>query len=220
MIVAAAVLVFGGGYWIKKKMDEDTLRSGAKSLPQQMSVVDLERDGPGNNIYIELADFAAGGTYVYETKGNSKYWQTVWIPLIARGSEYDKRLSALKEGDPMPPGPFRVILKSGHIVDERSLDRELASDSITGMVINDIEEMSGEERRLLEKHYPGVDIDRCWIFQDGRKPKPPGKGKLPGAIMIVAGIALAAWIIWSFVQARDRRERAYESRVARREARR
>ena len=75
------------------------------------------------------------------------------------------------------------------------VERLAAEDTLTGMVINEIDGLGSEERKLLESSYPGVDFKQVLIFEPGRKPMSTGAvyGMLGGGILLIlAGIA---WLV-------------------------
>ena len=156
---------------------ESRLNALARPEPQTITCAQLAHAGPGDNLHVKMVDFLfSAGTFVYEYKQRqppTKYTQ-VWIPAVPLGSAYHQQLQTLADQGKLPeaPGPtdFRIIVKSASVHNENDLHRMGERQAIQGMVINKIARIGGKERKLLEEGYPGVDLDNCWILQEGRKP--------------------------------------------------
>ena len=82
-------------------------------------------------------------------------------------------------------------------------DRE----TVQGMVVNEIESLDSEEKRILSESYPGIDFDRCTIFEHGRKPK--GMGMI-AAYIGGGGLLALLGLFWTFGGMRKKQAPAVE----------
>lgn len=212
IIIGALVL----GWWGFK---EYRLASGAKAAPQVMSCEVLGASGPGKNAHVTMNDFyMVDHFFVYAEK--KRRWEAVWVPVVPLNGTYYQELVALveKEGDQVElpaPKDFKIIAKFTTVQSEHDLIREGDKDSLTGMVINEIDSLGSDEKRLLAQNYPGVDVERCWILEVGRKPK---SMMLTLGAMLLALAAIAGVVIqWFMAQKKAEAQRlAQRDRDARR----
>jgi len=164
----------------------------AKAKPQRLSLARLAADGPGDNAHIVLADFLmCSWAFVYSS--NRGTWSEAWVPAVELEGEYHIQTRALiaekgEDAKPPPPRDLKVIVKLPSARTVADVERIAAKDDLRGMVINAIEQIGSLERVMLEANYPGVDIARCWIFEQGRSPAGTGKklGLWAGALACLA----------------------------------
>jgi len=202
--ITLAMVIFGGVmiYWGYQEM---SLSAKADTTPQTITCGDLSDAGPGDNAHVEMTDFLlCSMSYVYETKGsNDSVYKTVWVPAVPLGGVYhEKILSMLDEegnftGDDMPvPKNLNVLVKTSDVSNDRDVMRLSDQDALTGLVINEIEAVDGEERRLLKESYPGVNFGDVWIIEHNRTPAGAGKtyGLMGGgAALLLLGIGVGAY---------------------------
>lgn len=180
------------------------LGSGASSAPQLITCAELETTGPGDNAHVELADFLlTEQAFVYESREGSSTWNKIWIPAVALGGEYHQQLVELADAegkvmtDDLPvPRSIGVIVKSSRIKNEKQLGRLAAADTLTGLIVNEVESLGSDERRLLAQSYPGIDLDNVYILEHGRAPAGAGKilGFLGGGSLLVL-IGLGSFLV-------------------------
>ena len=90
---------------------------------------------------------------------------------------------------------MKLIIKSTNARNDAAV-RGLGSRSThTGLIVNDIESISGEERELLST-VPGVNMDAVYIFHESRTPT--GAGML--ILYYIGGLLLlAGGLFWIFL---------------------
>ncbi|MEX2216015.1 MAG: hypothetical protein WD768_18025 [Phycisphaeraceae bacterium] len=189
-------LMIGGAVLLYFGVQEMRLSSAAKAEPQTITCDNLAKNGPGDNAHIVLSDFillAEGG--VYEAKsGSDTNWITFWAPLVPYGGEFHQEVmkkfdAAGKLTGEMPhPKSIDVIFKTKSVKNEAALAVVSQQDTLAGMVVNKIDTLGSEEKKLLASSYPGIDFDKCWIIEHGRKPA--GMGKIAGFLGGGAGLIL------------------------------
>lgn len=169
-------IFIGGGFLCYMGYQEVVLRGVAKAEPQALSVQQLINDGVGENANVTLQDFiVCDWAYVYKGD-NTNDMETVWVPLIPVNGPYHQKLMAAFDEDgnqisEVPPlENVRVILKSSDIGSETELGALQDVQTISGMVINEVESMSGEELTLMRESYPGTD-SQVQLVEHNRKPK-------------------------------------------------
>ncbi len=193
------VMVIGGGMLIYFGVQELRLAGVAKAEPQPITVAKLAAHGPGDNAHIRLGEFLlCEGAYVYEEESSGGTWSRVWIPAVPLGGPYHEKLLEAYQADPASvmdvpmPTDLNVIVEL-KVNNEEELIRIADQDELQGLVVNEIASLGGEERKILEQSYPGVDFDRCWIVEAGRLPAGAGKtyGFLGGGSALgLAGVGL------------------------------
>ena len=192
IVIVGGMLVFWG-------VQEVMLRSAASDEPQTITCQQLAEAGPGENAHVTMENFIlCDFAYVYEEKDNR--WQKVWVPAVPLGGEYHQKLASMidEQGNlvgnmPMPRN-VNVIVKSNKVMSEADLSTLANQETIQGLIVNQIESLGSEEKKILKDSYPSVDFNKCWILEVGRAPASMGKmaGLLGGGLgMIgVAGIFL------------------------------
>lgn len=164
-----------------------------KKTMQTLTCKALVADGYGDNAHVRLSDFMLSpGGFVYE--GSDSKWKKVWIPVVGMNSDYAKMVHELPEDAELPsPKNFGVILQSTHVSNDSALGRIAQQDYLVGVVINEIDSLDSGTRRLLEKSYPGIDLEKCWILEHRRKVSGAGFG------MTLMGVALALVALAAFL---------------------
>jgi hypothetical protein len=186
-LIIGGVLFFIG--W-----QEWRLGTKAKAQPQTITAADLAARGPGANAHIVLTNFAPTGNYVaYGKKGPGGNmigrWQRAMIPAVPiAGNPFGMPGGMLLGND------IRIVLKTTKAGDEGELTAIVTRPTLQGVVVNEIEGIGGEEKKLFEQSYPGVDFNRCWILEIDREPAGVGKvlGFMGGGGMLA--LAGAAWM--------------------------
>ncbi len=174
LIIVGGVLVFFG-------IQEMRLSSGCKAEPKKLTCAELSANGPGDNSHIQLTDFVLPeSVFVYNESSKGGGWTCIWIPAVPLDGDYVKEYQKAMEAGGQPPAPtgLKVIVKSKGVRTEKDLEALAKKDMIQGVVINKVEAVSGEEKKILVQNYPGSNIDTCWILEVGRTPS--GMGKLAG----------------------------------------
>ena len=175
MLVGGGVLVFFG-------VQEMRLAKAAKAQPQSITAADLIQSGPGDNAHVLMKDFLmCDFAYVYQSSKKGGDWKNVWVPVVPVGGEYHKKiLSMVKpdgsfEGTPPMPTDIRLIVKSGKVSNEREVGALAGQDTLQGVIVNKIESLGGEQKKILKESYPGVDVANVLILEHDRKPATAGK---------------------------------------------
>ena len=197
-------VIVGGCFLAFFGVQEFRLASGTKSTPQAITVAQLEADGPGDNAYVELTEFALMPNMVYQENKSGTKWAKVWVPATPLDGDYLRAMAALyaeaeASGVPVSPAaeaavpvpPVRVVVRSDDIEDESGLDALAAQDTIRGLVVNRTEGLGKDEAKMLADGYPGSDMTKAWIVDVGREPKgyaTSGAMTLGGLLLIGGGL--------------------------------
>ena len=193
-------VIVGGCFLTFLGVQEFRLASGTKAEPQVITCAALERDGPGDNAYVELTGFALADDWVYQENKSGTKWVKVWAPAIALDGEYAAKMreafAAHPDGDvPAAEVPVLarvdVIVRSDDVPDDAALQALGEQDSIRGLIVNRTESLGSEERKFLARSYPQADLDKVWILDAGRQPKGyavSGAMTLGGLVLIGGGL--------------------------------
>lgn len=190
-------LVVGGGVLVFISVQDFRLSSASDVEPRQITCAELVANGPGDNAHIVMGEFLlCDFAFVYEEHG--KTWSKVWVPAVPLGGAFHLKLLSLldeqgnlTEDVPMPTD-VKVIIKSSDVSNDRELSSMAGKDTLQGVVVNKIESLGSEEKKMLKESYPMVDFDDCWILEVGRRPAT--MAKLAGfffggvALMVTGGM--------------------------------
>jgi hypothetical protein len=165
---------------------ETRLWLASSGTPTELTLAELERNGPGNNRYIKVSEFLCTPSYIYKAKKDNKAnFTVVYLPAVSVDSAYGKQVhkivtEAFAKGEKniaeiekrIPPfsGKFPLLIKSNKARDEQEVDALMSADEIEGLVINSVESLGSEESNFLKQSYPGMDMDQVVILDHGRKP--------------------------------------------------
>lgn len=193
-------------------VQEFRLSSGTSAEPALMSLAELESGvEPGNgHVLIEqhIADFA-GCVYEYEEKSNKV--THAFYPVISQEHSFFKELNELYEKYPnIDDAPeseypkiedFRVLVKTKRYKTVNSIPKGLKPmDNVQGLVINLVETVSEEEKKMIKSSFPRLNFEKVLIVEDNRKPS----STAVSLGMVGGGGVLALLGIGSFFMGRSR----------------
>ncbi len=173
LIILSCVFAFLGGrdYWLASK-------AGAE--PDKLTAEQLISRGLNGNPFVEITEFSLGDNLVYEEKAGK--WTKVWIPL-GPASETGVHTDAVK-----------AVITSGKIKSEDDLGMVAGVSTLRGMVMNQIQSLGGEEKKLLSQSYPGTSGSDVMVIDITKDPvKMKSQGMLFGGLGI-AGILVSTVI--------------------------
>jgi len=197
MIRIAIALVVGGAFLTFFGYNENKLASAADTDPQTMTAAELIANGPGDNAHILLEDFQviAWETIVLTPEDNENKYEKVWAPVITIDDPYIEEIQALPDTALTTP-PYReeigLILYSKDIASGAELERVAMNETVQGLVINEIDTLSGDELKELQKSLK-IDPDKVIILEHNRNPKSGGLTMLMmvgGILLILSGLGL------------------------------
>ena len=151
-----------------------------------MTLAELAQNGPGDNIYLTLTeiDYIDEETVVYGTDEGggviSKY-DKVWTPMFPAGGD---RGAAIK-----------AVFHSTNSRTDAAVQTLLSKRTHTGLIINDVDSFSSDERSLIQSGLRGGSVDDVYVFQAGRSPSGAGMVMLyflGGGVLFLGGLA---WIL-------------------------
>lgn len=186
-VIGVALLI--AGRW------ERILASNACDVPREITCTDLIRNGPGDNLHVQLTKFMVGDEFVLSKDG-----QSALGPAAARGGEWDLACrKAAREGERRPPlHGFKLLLMLPRARRVESLTHET---SVRGMLVQKIKPLHVEERARLSRSYPQAELSDVMILEVGRQPA----GSWGYLIGYVGGaLCLLAAAYWTFVDHRNR----------------
>jgi hypothetical protein len=184
MVIVGLFLLYTGVQEVQVGWDSAT-------EPVAVSLANLEKGVPPPNNHVSLdRHLRLYNTCVYqytkpknETRGpgpstalNHTYYPVISEahPFMARLAELEKRygsLDSIPDQDWPKVDQFAVLIKTTTFHTLGAIPKEATiCNSMAGMFINRIEQLTGEERRLLAGAYPGLDLSRVLILEENRRP--------------------------------------------------
>ncbi len=165
--LAIVLLAMGGGL-LMGGVKEVTLFNASSRNPETISLAQLAERGPQGNPNIILTDFRLCNNFVQQTRTHwghkEETWDSVWVPIVPR----DKGLLGLFGANAAGIN-IQAIIFSKHVGSKAELTK-LAAPQLRGMVINAISSLRGDQLKLLQQAYPGIDFERCLIIEEGHEP--------------------------------------------------
>ena len=175
--------LIGGGLMLAWfGIQEFRLSSGTSAEPVSVSLAELEGGAePGNGHVLigeHIADFAG---CIYEYKEKNKSVTHAYYPVISEEHPFFKELNELYAKypniDDAPeseyPGidDFRVLVKTKRFKTIGSIPEGLKPmDNLQGLVINLVESIKSEEKKLIKESFPKLNFENVLIVEDHRKP--------------------------------------------------
>jgi hypothetical protein len=134
-----------------------------------MTCAELADKTPGSESgRVRLDNFWLGRAYVYRTRPGSQAWTEAYVPAFP-GKPHTATL-----GTSQFNGDVRVIVKTTQARSRQQL-YALEGRPITGVIVNDIDSLSEDEKTALRGTYPKANFDRCWIVEVNRQPATGGR---------------------------------------------
>jgi hypothetical protein len=160
---------------------------GAGAEPR--TCAELAVSGPGDTGKIRLTEFLLC-TGEFAREEDVGRWTNVWIPAVARGGAYEKKVLA----DPPPggripaPAHVQVLVHLRDVIGQESVDLVAEKSEITGDVARGVADLDAEARAVIAKTFPESDLDKCWIVEAAREPEGWGLigGSLAGGVILLA----------------------------------
>lgn len=209
MIRFAIALVIGGAFLTFYGYNENKLASAADAEPQTITAKDLIANGYGDNAHVKVTDLYILDSYAYEGPENKpSQFDKLWVPAIATDHPYATKVDAMVadafEANPSNPNltaanqvPYPtdigLVIYTKDINSESSFERFYQDTELQGLVINDIENLKGDELKNLKQGYPSLNADKVLIIEHNRKPKSGGVTMLlmvGGVLLMLAGPGL------------------------------
>jgi hypothetical protein len=119
------------------------------ATPSEIRLEDLARGGPPANVHVRVTDFAPGPKVVIDNR--NEHGRNVFVPLFPRGAE--------PRG-----GLLKVVLKSSKVRNEQGVRSLRAQHAITGVIVNDIDNIGLQQKAELSSLYPFADIDSALLL--------------------------------------------------------
>ncbi|HUT10336.1 MAG TPA: hypothetical protein VMY42_07565 [Thermoguttaceae bacterium] len=200
------VLIVGGGALVFFGGREYLVSSGASSDPVEVDLAKLEAGETPENNHVKIGEHVSlypASVYEYQ---QSKYASgepgpdtTVthsYYPILSMEHPFIQKLVET-EGEDVPDiTDFAVLVKTKRFKTIRAIPDEMNTcASVQGLVINRIDSLDSEEKKLIKESFPLVKLDNVLILEEGRKPA----SLLLSLGMIFGGVALVVAGIGAFV---------------------
>lgn len=176
------VLLVVAGFMVVAGYREIRLSGKCKKEPQTLLLSELLANGYGDNANVQLEGFViTPGEFAVKTSKGSDEWKSAWIPIVAYESVIGQQIIDAREKNTRTPvlrgEDLRCILMFKDLKDgEREIDRLMNGEKFQGVIVNDIESLGSEEKKILQNTYRGVNLDKCYLFHVNREPGSAMKG--------------------------------------------
>ena len=207
-------IILGGGFLSVNGYQEYIVSSKTKNTPSATKLVDIEKGNKITNNYLILDEhwaFYSSCVYYYKT---SKYDKEVkdsstveyaYYPALSIEHPYIIQLGKLEEkyGDlsKVPEGQFPklenidVLIKTEKFKTVGDIPAYIdTKKNMTGLVINSINSLNDDEKRLIQESFPKVNFNKVVIIEEGREPSSTTSSfaMMGGGVFIIfIGIAVA-----------------------------
>jgi len=210
LIIVGGVVAFMGG-------QEFLVSHGTTTEAVNVDLAKLEAGEELENNHARIGEHTAiyaGSVYAYETSKydnstprNSTKVSYCFYPILSSSHSFMQRLVELEEEygslEEVPENvefpeikDFTVLVKTKSFKTVGSIPDGIADrPSIQGLVINQIDSLDSEEEELLLSSFPGLDMDKVLILEDGRTPASLGKSlgmTLGGGLISLLGLG---WLV-------------------------
>ena len=192
MIIGGGVLAFFG-------IQEFRVSSGTSSAPEEVQLLQLEGGQIPENSHLKVGPhyaIYAGSIYEYEeskysassTPSNSAKVNVCYYPIVSKSHPFVEAVE--REDDFFEFDQIAGLVKTKRFKKIGSIPEDLLADesNVQGLVVNRVDSLDKEEKKLLKENFPKVDIDRVLILEEGRQPS----SLLKSGGMIMGGLALIA----------------------------
>lgn len=194
ILIIAGVLILFTGY------QEAQLAGLAKEIPQELTLAELEENGPGDNAHLIVSDFVlCDWNFVYvKRRGRAT---EVWVPAVPLYGDYFQGIVEHTDETGNFPADFeypaledvRVLVKLTSVSNREELAAIAIQNTMQGVVISEVESLGSGEAEFLASKYPDVDFETCLIFEHGREPTTSGALTLffaGGGLLVLLGTGL------------------------------
>ena len=132
------------------------LASKASIEPDKLTAAQLIARGADGNPHVEISEFFIGDNFVYQEEAGR--WKTVWLP-VGPVEDVDQPMTTVK-----------AVIKSYKAKSDADIMSLAATPALRGMVMNHIQSLGGDEKRILTESYPGTNAKDVLIFEVGKDP--------------------------------------------------
>lgn len=216
------LLLIGGGFLAFFGYQEFKLGNDASQTPVAVDLAKLEAGEPLPNVHVQVGEHICiytASVYRYNTSSSdeeataSSKVQFAYFPIISQAHPWfaEARAATARYGGDVDAVPekewpeikqFAVLVKTssrfptvGSIPDEWG-----EGEAVSGLVINRVKKLSGEERDMIQQSFPQLDLEKVLILEEGRRPK----SAVASLGMAGGGVLLAmAGLVWLVAGARS-----------------
>jgi hypothetical protein len=199
-----------GGLLIALGVQEGRLASGGSQTPQVITCKELGERGPGANAHVTMTRYILySADTIYHARRRGGDWDKVWVPALSVDGDYVHRVLARRAPGAKPIEPLlppskseiHILVKSTRVKNPEELKALAMAGPLTGTIVNQVESLGHEEKRLLEDKFVDMDFSKCYILEHGRKPA----GRAAVVALIGGGSALillgGIWTVTGWVRA-------------------
>ncbi|MBT3200411.1 MAG: hypothetical protein HN350_10890 [Phycisphaerales bacterium] len=204
-------MMIGGGFLCFFGYREYKVSAGTSSVPAQVSLLDIEEGNIPENNYLRVGphyrwydacvyeyEIKKGGRGVTDDARVNHFYYPVYAvdgqfglkvkKLLKKYGGYDRIPDNLPDDELVPIETMMMIVKTSKYKKVGKLPEGLAEEEwIEGLVVNSINTMDDEEKKLLESEFGPLDFDKILILEQGREPTSMGAavGMMGGGVFLI-----------------------------------
>lgn len=190
LIVIGGMVAFFG-------LQEFRVSRGTSTEPVSIELAELESGKPLPNNHLQIGPHVAlypATVYMYRQGKYSSAEPTTstsvnycFYPIISKEHPV---FTAVEQGQEPGVTNLAVLVKTKRFPTIGSITSETHEEAgVQGLVINEIDALDNDEKKLIQESFPQVDVDKLWILEQDRKPATLAKslGMLFGGVVLALG---------------------------------
>jgi len=210
MIAIGCVVVFIG-------VQEYRVSRGTTAEAQAVKLLDLEQGQRPANNHLQIGEHVAvypASVYSYSKSKYSSADPTdeskvdfAYYPIISHEHPFPATLAELANkyaGKEWPADVkvpeienFAVLVKTKRFATIGSIPSEIdGAENVKGLVVNTVDKLNSDEAALVKQSFPGIDLEKVLILQEGRRPSSLIVSQATMAGGITLGFAGLAWLVF------------------------
>lgn len=182
MFRIALGLVLGGAVVGYLGFEEYKVGAGASTVPIRVELSALEVGGELPDNHLEVGPhWAIFPAWVGWGDQDSEQLDHIYYPIVSESHPFNQAWDDLlaRYGDQeIPEAEIPQLSSLAVLVKSKRYDRESAVpeqweevDSITGLVVNDIDSLKSDEEELIRETFPALSLDGVLVLEQDRAPK-------------------------------------------------
>jgi hypothetical protein len=180
LAIAGIGATLGAGFLWKTHDAEARLRKGAKPTPAVMTVAELLRSGPKDNLHVRLTDMALDRTFAaiaYKKKySDTVFWTHVYIPVHARTQAAGN--------------PTRNLFVKAELTSREAVLNFCRKSELTGYLTQDIWPIPSREADTLKETFPAINPETVMVLDPTPREYP--RAASTGRAFLILALAVCA----------------------------
>ncbi|MEM7263246.1 MAG: hypothetical protein AAF488_14745 [Planctomycetota bacterium] len=209
-------LLVGGLILLVMGLREYDLAVGASAESVAQKLEDLEKGEEATNVHVSIGEHIelySSSIYEYRSADDDEAGlkpedtiSSMYIPILSKAHpEAQRVLDEAFSETPTAPKSFRVLVKAERF---KSIDQIPANAAerggVKGLILNRISPLDSQDRQIIRREFPGVDLDELLVLEEGRTPMAPSTAVglvVGGGVLMILGLVV---LVRRFFGSRER----------------